>query len=395
MTRVHLSKRANLLKPSPTLAMGTKAKQMKADGVDVVSFAAGEPDFDTPAKIVGAAKAALDAGKTRYSPTPGTIELREAVAAKFKRENGLDYKPTETMVSTGAKQCVHNAVQVLVDEGDEVIVPAPFWMTYESQIELAGGRTVVVPSSMAEGFVPDLDRIAGAVTSRTKAIVLNTPSNPTGAAMPIEWLKAVAELAVKNDLWIISDEIYEHLTYGHEHVSVATISKEVKDRTVTVSGCSKSYAMTGWRIGFVAGPQDVIKAMTNLQDQVTSGATTFSQSGALAALSLDRAEVEAMRATFQTRRDLIVKRLREIPGVEVLVPKGAFYVFPDVSAFLGGKVADDLLLADHLLEEAKVATVPGSVFYGPGHLRLSYACSEREIEEGVSRLASALEKIRR
>lgn len=375
--------------------MATKAKQMKAEGVDVVSFAAGEPDFDTPREIVEAAKSALDSGKTRYSPTPGSLDLREAIAEKYRRENSLDYKPSEVMVSTGAKQCVYNAVQVLVDEGDEVVVPAPFWMTYEAQIELAGGKCVVVPSTVGEGFVPDPDRIAAAVTPRTRAIMLNTPSNPTGAAIPRDVLEALAELAVKRDLWIISDEIYEHLTYGHRHLSIAGFGPEVKERTVTITGCSKSYAMTGWRIGFIAGPLDVVKAMTDLQDQVTSGATTFSQSGAVAALALDPKLVEEMRATFERRRELIVSLLQDLPDVDVFPPLGAFYVFPDVSAYLGGQLKDDIELADWLLEEAKVATVPGSVFYGPGHLRLSYATSEADIKEGVGRLADSLAKIRR
>jgi aspartate aminotransferase len=243
--------------------------------------------------------------------------------------------------------------------------------------------------------VPDPERLTAAITPRTRAIVLNTPSNPTGAVIPIETLRQIGELAVKNDLWIISDEIYEHLTYGHEHTSIATFSAEIKDRTVTVTGCSKSFAMTGWRIGFIAGPQDVIKAMTDLQDQVTSGATTFSQSGAVEALKLDRAEVEDMRATFEKRRDLIVSLVQQIPDVDVFNPKGAFYVFPDVSAYLGGQFKDDLALADWLLEEAKVATVPGAVFYGPGHLRLSYAASEADIRKGVARIADALSKISR
>jgi aspartate aminotransferase len=375
--------------------MASKAKQMKADGVDVVSFAAGEPDFDTPGTIVSAAKAALDAGKTRYTPSAGSLDLREAVAEKYRRENGLEYKPSEVMVSTGAKQCMYNALQVLVGEGDEVVVPAPFWMTYETQIELAGGTPVIVGSSSEEGFVPDPSRMAAAVTPRTRAIILNTPSNPTGAAYSRDWLADVADLAVKHDLWIVSDEIYEHLTYGHEQVSVASLSKEVKDRTVTVTGCSKSYAMTGWRIGFVAGPEDVVKAMTDLQDQVTSGATTFSQSGALAALSLDQQEVEAMRATFERRRDLIVSLVRQIPDVRVSNPLGAFYVFPDVSAYLGGQFRDDVALAEWLLEGARVATVPGSVFHGPGHLRLSYAASEADIKKGVERIADALATVAR
>ena len=375
--------------------MAGKAKQMKAEGIDVVSFAAGEPDFDTPRKIVEAAKTALDAGKTRYTPSSGAMDLREAVAEKYRRENALEYRPTEVMVSTGAKQCVYNAMQILVGEGDEVVLLAPFWMTYETQVELAGAKPVIVPSTVSDGFVPSLDRIAAAITPRTRAIVINTPSNPTGAAIPEDTLRAIAELAVKRDLWIVSDEIYEHLTYGHTHRSVATFAPEVKERTVTVTGCSKSYAMTGWRIGFIAGPADVVKAMSDLQDQVTSGATTFSQFGALAALSLDRAEVEKMRETFERRRDLIVSLVRQVPNVDVFTPLGAFYVFPDVSAYIGSRFKDDIVLADWLLEEAKVATVPGSVFHGPGHLRLSYATSEDEIKKGVERLADALSSIAR
>lgn len=375
--------------------MATMAKQMKAEGIDVVSFAAGEPDFDTPQTITDAGKAALDAGMTRYSPTPGTLDLRKAIAQKLKRENGLDYDFKGTMVSTGAKQCVYNAVQILVDEGDEVIIPAPFWMTYEAQVQLAGGVPVIVPSTYEEGFVPPPERIAAAVTPKTKAIMLNTPSNPSGAAISREDLEAIAEIAVKNDLWIISDEIYEHLTYGHDHTSIATFSDEVKQRTVTITGCSKSYAMTGWRIGFVAGPLEVIKAMTNLQDQVTSGATTFSQAGAIAALDLDKAVVEQMRSTFERRRNIITTKLREIPDVRVRDPLGAFYVFPDFSAYFGGQCKDDLELAAYLLEEARVATVPGSVFYGPGHLRLSYSLSEEDIEKGVVRIAEALTKLSR
>lgn len=375
--------------------MATMAKQMKAEGVDVVSFAAGEPDFDTPQAVVDAGHVALKSGKTRYSPTPGALDLRQAIAAKFERENGLIYDPKETMVSTGAKQCVYNAVQALIDEGDEVIIPAPFWMTYEAQVELAGGKAVVVTSTFEEGFVPPAERIAAAVTPRTKAIMLNSPSNPTGAAFSEADLRAVADIALKNNLWIISDEIYEHLTYDYNHFSIASISEDVKARTLTVAGCSKSYAMTGWRIGFIAGPLEVIKAMTNLQDQVTSGATTFSQAGAVAALSLDPEEVESMRKIFEKRRKLIVDCVRTIPDVRVLDPLGAFYVFPDFSAYLGSEIADDLQLATYLLEEAKVATVPGTVFYGPGHLRMSYATSEEDIEKGTARMADALARIKR
>ena len=370
--------------------MSSKAKQMKADGINVVNFAAGEPDFDTPKSIVEAGKTALDQGKTRYTPTPGDMALREAIAEKLLRVNGLTYAPQQIIVGTGGKQCLYNALQILVGPGDEVVLPAPFWMTYESQVRLAGAKPVIVSSSAATGFVPDVGQIAAACNSRTRAIVFCSPTNPTGAVFPRETLEGIAKLAEERDLWIVTDEIYENLVYGAQHVSIATLSKETQDRTVTVSGCSKSFAMTGWRIGYAAAPLDVIKAMTNLQDQVTSGATTFSQYGAIAAMRLPKEETEAMRKTFEKRRDLIVSLLREVPQVTTNVPMGAFYVFPDVSAYLGGRFADDLALAEFLLDEAKVASVPGSVFYGPGHLRLSYATSEADIREGVSRIASTL-----
>lgn len=366
---------------------------MVADGIDVVSFAAGEPDFDTPTAIVTRAIKALESGKTKYAPTPGLVELRKAISEKFARDNRLDYPFQQVIVGTGGKQVVYNALQVLIDEGDEVILIAPFWMTYETQILLAGGRPVIVHAPADQGYVPTPSQIEAAITPRTRAIVINTPSNPTGAAIPREALASIAEIAVAHDMWIISDEIYENLTYGHKHVSVATFSAKIKERTVTVSGCSKSYAMTGWRIGYAGAPLEVVKAMTDLQDQVTSGATTFSQEGAIEALSLPKSEIESMRATFERRRDLIVGFLRALPKVSVCEPQGAFYVFPDFNAYLGSKVKDDVALAEYLLEEAQVATVPGSVFYGPGHLRMSYATSDEDIRKGVARISEAISRL--
>lgn len=373
--------------------MTMRAKQMVAEGIDVLSFAAGEPDFDTPTPIVERAKQALDAGKTKYAPTPGLPELRKAISEKFKRDSGLDYPPPQTIVGTGGKQVLYNALQVLIDEGDEVILLAPFWMTYETQVLLAGGKPVIVPTCVEQDFVPDPTKIANAITPRTRAMIVNTPTSPTGAMIPLDTLKQICDIAERHDLWIISDEIYEHLTYGDKHVSPATLSQKTRDRTVTVSGCSKSYSMTGWRIGFAGAPLEVIKAMTDLQDQVTSGATTFSQEGAIAALNLPRSEIEKMRAIFERRRDLIVRLLRDVPKVNVFEPKGAFYVFPEFKAYIGGKIKDDTALAEYLLDEAKVAAIPGSVFYGPGHLRMSFATSDDAIVEGVARIKTALSKL--
>ncbi|MFN3683093.1 MAG: pyridoxal phosphate-dependent aminotransferase [Fimbriimonadaceae bacterium] len=393
MNRSSLSARAAALKPSPTLSITAKARAMKAQGIDVLSFAAGEPDFNTPEPICRAATEALQAGFTKYTASSGTPELKEAICAKLLRENGLRYEPSQIVASCGAKHSLYNALMVLLDPGDEVLLFAPYWMTYAEQIALAGGVPVVVRTEGDHGFVPDLEAVAAAVTPRTRAIVLNSPSNPTGAVFPRPVVEGLAELALRHNLWIVSDEIYERLVYGVRAVSPASLSQEVYERTVTINGCSKSYAMTGWRIGFAAAPKAVAAAMSNFQDQVTSNPTSFAQKGAVAAFHLPEEAVETMRAEFEARRDLIVGLLRQIPGLKVPKPDGAFYAFPNVSAYLGGRFPDDAALCEHLLEEARVATVPGSVFEGPGHLRLSYATGRRDIEEGVARIAEALAKI--
>jgi len=364
---------------------------MKAEGIDVVSFGAGEPDFSTPEPICDAAIAALKSGFTKYTPTGGSPDLKQAAAEKLWRENALKVDPSQIVVSCGAKHSIYNAMMVLVDPGDEVILPSPYWMTYAEQVRLAGGIPVPVPSHAEDGFVPDPDAIKAAVSPRTRAIMLNTPCNPTGAVFPRSLLKEIAALALRHGFWIISDEIYEKLIYdGEKHVSPASLGEDVAAQTVTVQGCSKSYAMTGWRIGFAAAPKPVAQAMTNLQDQVTSNPTSFAQKGAIAALNMPPAEIEAMRVEFEARRDLIVAKLREIPSVTVANPKGAFYVMPDFRAYLGGKIKDDPALASFLLENVHVAAVPGSVFGGDGHLRLSYATSRENIERGVARIAEAL-----
>ena len=364
---------------------------MKAEGKDVISFGAGEPDFNTPAEIITAAKEALDSGKTKYTPSAGIKELREAIAAKVQRENGLTYSPDQIVASCGAKHSLYNVAQVLFNPGDEVILIAPYWMTYADQIKLAGATPVVVHTTPESGFVPTYEQLQSAVSPKTKAIMLNSPSNPSGALLPRQTLKEIGALAIKHDFWIISDEIYERLIYGEKFESIASLGKEVYERTITIGGCSKSYAMTGWRLGFAAAPLVVAKAMSNFQDQVTSNPTSFVQYGAVAAFNLPATSVEAMRAEFEARRDLIVRLLSEIPGFKIHPPKGAFYAFPDVTGALKPGETD-LDLTSYLLEEALVAVVPGSVFEAPGHIRLSYATSRQNIEKGVGRIREALEK---
>ena len=367
---------------------------MKAEGIDVISFGAGEPDFDTPEPIAAAAIEAIRKGFTKYTPTSGMPELRAAAAEKLWRENGVKVSPDQIVVSCGAKQSLYNALMCLVEPGDEVLLIAPYWMTYAEQVRLAGGIPVSVRTSADSGFLPDPDDLKAAITNKTRALVLNTPSNPTGAVFPRELIKEIVALAIRHGFWIICDEIYEKLIYdGEKHVSPASLGEDALSRTITIQGCSKSFAMTGWRIGYCAAPLPVAKAMSNLQDQVTSCPTSFAQKGAIAALGLGQSEVEAMRSEFQARRDLLIRKLRDIPNVEVPTPKGAFYALPDVSAYLGGKIQDDAALASHLLESVYVATVPGSVFEGPGHIRLSYATSRENIERGVARIAEALQSI--
>lgn len=382
--------RASLIGPSPTLSITTRAKELKASGIDVISLAAGEPDFATPAPIVEAAIKALHDGQTKYAPTKGIPSLQEAIVKKVARDNGFTCKPNQIIVSTGAKQSLFNSLQVLIDPGDEVILIAPYWMTYKDQILLAGGTPAVVHTDSSSSFLPTLEQIQEKVTNKTKAIIVNSPSNPTGAAWPRQLVKDVAALALKYGLWIISDEIYEHLIYGHTHTSFASLSQEVAERTVTILGCSKTYSMTGWRIGFSVSTPELASAMGNIQDQVTSGATTFAQFGAAEALDMGTDIIEEMRQIFEERRNFGMEILSEISDVRIKEPLGAFYFFVDVSQYLGGKIQTDLELAKHLLDEANIATVPGSVFEGDGHLRLSYAASQNSIELGLRRLEKAL-----
>lgn len=359
---------------------------MKAEGKDVVSFGAGEPDFNTPEPIRAAAIAAIEAGKTNYTPSAGTPALREAIARKLLNENGLAYKPTQIVASCGAKHTIYNAMQVLLDPGDEVLLIAPYWMTYADQVRLAGGVPVTVATSIAQDFVPGREALEAAITSRTKAIIVNSPSNPTGVLFPEATLREIADLALRHNLWIVADEIYERLVYGGASApSIAALVPEAYDRTITVNGVSKTYAMTGWRLGYCGAPEPVAKAMASFQDAVTSNPTSFVQDGAVAALALPASEVETMRAEFEVRRSLIVDGLNTIPGLCCNLPGGAFYAFPDITdALRPGET--DAEFAEALLNEAQVAVVPGSVFEGPGHLRLSYATSRANIEKGLERI---------
>ncbi len=389
MSTLSLASKISKIQPSPTLAITAKAKKMKSEGIDVVSFGAGEPDFNTPASICDAAIKAIQDGDTKYGPSAGSPKLREAIVAKLKRENGLECTPEQIVVSCGAKHSVYNALQVTVDQGDEVILLAPYWMTYAEQVVLAGGTPVVIHTTADADFAPTLDQLRDAISPRTKAIVINSPSNPTGAVLSRDVLKNIASLAIRHGFWIITDEIYERLVYGEKPQSIAGLGREVYDQTITINGCSKTYSMTGWRIGYAACPLPVAKAISTLQDQVTSNPTSFAQTGAVVAMNLPEAEVEAMRAEFEVRRDLILRLLRGIPGVTCSTPGGAFYAFADVSACLKpGETGLDL--ANALLEEAHVAVIPGSVFEGPGHIRLSYATSREEIERGLARIQQFL-----
>ncbi len=396
-----LSKRLDVIEPSMTLKVTARAAELKAQGVDVISFGAGEPDFDTPAHIKEAAKKALDAGATKYTAVAGTPELRKAAAAWFSKDHGLDVTPGEVMVSAGAKQVIYNAFQALLDEGDEVILPAPYWVSYSEIAKLAGGVPVPVASSAADNFEVRPDAIAKAITPRTKMIVVVSPSNPTGAVYSEATLRGISDLVVKHNLWMLTDDIYRYLCYGNaKFIQPATFGPEVRKRTIIADGVSKAYAMTGWRIGFACAPKEVIEAMSTLQGQSTTNAATVSQAAALAAITGPQDEVERMRVEFDKRRQYMVKGLNAIAGVKCVEPMGAFYAFPDVSSFNGKRtpagqvIKSDLDLCEYLIGEGRVALVPGSAFYAPGFVRLSYATSQANIEKGLSRIAEALAQLK-
>ncbi len=373
------------LSPSATLSITAKAKAMKAAGEDVLSLSAGEPDFDTPEHIKEAAIEALRAGETKYTPAAGTPALRQAIAEKFAKENGIEVEPSRVVVAPGAKFSVFSAVAALCGEGDEVILPAPYWVSYPEMVKATGARSVVVHTDAKDNYELSPEALAESVTERTKLLILNTPSNPTGAVYRRSTLERIAEIAVERNFMILADEIYEKLVYDDDypHVSVASLSPEVAERCVTVNGFSKAYAMTGWRLGYLAAPQWVVARISALQSHTTSNPTSFAQAGALVALNGPVEPVEEMRQAFAKRRDLIYGLLSDIPGVECIRPSGAFYIFCDISSF--GLSSQEFCAK--LLEETKLAAVPGSPFGAEGNIRLSYACSEETIEKAVGRFA--------
>jgi aspartate aminotransferase len=374
--------------PSATLAITARSKELRATGADVVSFGAGEPDFETPEHIREAAIRAIREGKTRYEPVPGVLALREAICRQLEEDQGLTYGPDQVVVGCGAKHAIYNLLRVALEPGDEVLVLAPYWVSYPPQVTLAQGAPVIVSASAEEGFVPPVGRIREAISPRTRLLILNSPANPTGAGHSRAWLEEVAEVVLEHDLAVISDEIYRRLVYdGFQPSSLAEIAPEVQERSAVVNGVSKAYAMTGWRIGWAVGPRDWIRAAARLQGQSTSNATSISQYAALAALTGDQGAVEAMRRAFEGRRRLLIDGLCRLPGVRCFEPHGAFYAFPDLSRTLqesGYDSARSWVRA--LLEEHHVATVPGDDFGAAGHVRFSYATSERDIERGLARV---------
>ena len=395
-----LSKRVSLIKPSPTLALEALAKAMKKDGIDVVSFSAGEPDFDTPDGIKNAAISAINDGFTKYTPSSGIIELRSSVAEKLAKHNGLSYKPEEILISCGAKHSLYNLSMALFEEGDEVIIPSPYWVTYPEQILLCGAKPVIAGTSEDEGFLLKPEILERLITEKTRGLILNSPSNPVGSAYDRKHLEKIAEIAVRHNIYVISDEIYEGIVYdGFKHISIASLNRDIFKLTIVINGVSKSYAMTGWRIGYAAGPQDIIEAMGNIQSQSTSNPTSIAQKAALEALSVRYEDfISSMVERFDKRRHYIVNRLRGIPGVSCFMPVGSFYVFPNISGILGRKFNNSVLdssvkLAEYFLNEAKVAAVPGDAFGAPGFMRLSFATSMDNIEKGLDRLESAIKQL--
>jgi len=394
-----LSNRLNRLAPSATLAMSQKSSEMKAQGIDVINLSVGEPDFHTPDGIKEAAKQAIDANWSYYSPVPGYLDLREAIASKLKRENGLEYKTSEILVSNGAKQSVCNAIMALVDEGDEVIIPAPYWVSYPQMVKLAGGEPVTVNATFEQNFKMSPEQLENAITPKTRMLILCSPSNPTGSVYTKEELQALAEVITRHEeLYVVADEIYEHINYIGKHESIAQFPG-MKERTIIVNGVSKAYAMTGWRIGYIAAPEWIVKGCNKLQGQYTSGPCSISQKAAVAAYTLDQGPVEEMRKAFERRRDLIVELARQIPGLEVNKPEGAFYLFPKCSSFYGKTYGDKVIndsndLAMYLLEVAHVATVGGGDFGDPDCFRMSYATSDDNIKEAIRRIAEALGKLK-
>ncbi len=385
-----MNRRVSAITPSITLGITAKAKELAAAGRTIFSFAAGEPDFDTPEHIKAAAVEALGKGLTKYTPTAGALELRKAIAAKLENENGIKTPPAQVVVSCGAKHSLFNLVLALCDEGDEVILPAPYWLSYPEMMRVAGADSVVVQCSQENDFKMTPDEFAAAITPRTRAVIINSPSNPIGGVYSEEELRAIAEVALKHRIYVISDEIYEKMTYdGCRHFSIASISDEMAALTITVNGFSKAYSMTGWRLGYLTGAREIVDAVDALQSHSTSGPTTFAQFAAIAALTGTQAPLQEMVAAFDERRNYMYERLTSIAGVTCVRPQGAFYMLPDI----GEAGMDSVTFSEKLITDTGVAVVPGAAFGNDRTVRLSYACSMQNIENGLDRLESFIKAL--
>lgn len=385
-----IADRVNIVTPSLTLAISAKAKAMKAEGIDICSFSAGEPDFDTPVHIRDAAKLALDQGKTRYGPTAGEPKLREAIAQKFQRDSGLNYQSTNVIVTNGGKHSIFNLVLALVNPGDEVIIPAPYWVSYPEMVKIAGGKPVIVPTTAETGYKITPAQLRSAITEKTKLFVLNSPSNPTGMVYSLSELEELAAIIVEKDILVVSDEIYEKIVYDDtKHFSIASINPEMYRRTLISNGFAKAYAMTGWRVGYLVGAEEIIKACNLIQDHATSNVCTFAQYGAIAALNGDQGCVEVMRQSFAERRGIIYDLINAIPGISCCQPQGAFYMFVNISQ----TGLNSLDFCNGLLQTQQVAVIPGIAFGDDHHIRISYATDLPTIEKGMARLASFVQSL--
>lgn len=394
-----LSKLAKNLKPSATLAITAKAKDLKSKGIDIIGFGAGEPDFDTPNNIKSAAKDSIDSGFTKYTAASGIIELKEAIRERISIDYGLSYENKEILVGSGAKHVLYNLFNVLIDEGDEVLIPAPYWVSYPEQVKISGGVPIIIQTKQKDGFKITKKQIESRCNENTKILVLNYPSNPTGSTYNYDELSQIAEICKEKNLIVISDEIYDKIIYSNEkHISFPQLSEDAKNRTILVNGVSKTYSMTGWRIGYAAGNSEVISAMNNLSGQSTSNPTSISQKAAIEAFSGNQSKVEEMLGEFEIRKEYISSFLNEIEGIECFVPKGAFYVFPDISyyfgkSFKGKEITNSIEFTDFLLDHAKVAVVPGIEFGSDKHIRISYATSMNDIKEGTKRIKESLQDL--
>ena len=392
---MNFTTRLNRIKESLTIGMAKKARELKAQGKDVISLSLGEPDFDTPQHIKDAAIHAIDSGKTKYTPVGGIPELKSAICSKFQHDYNLEVTPANVMVSTGAKQCIMNAILSLVDHGEEVIIPLPYWVSYSEMVNFAGGKSVFIPSKFEEGFAIDIEAMERSINDKTRVILFSSPNNPAGSSLSYDQLKQIADIVKKHPkITVISDEIYEHITFDGEHTTISQFDG-IGDQLIIVNGVSKGFAMTGWRIGYMVGPKELISACDKLQGQFTSGANSIAQWAAAEAISGDMKPTQNMLNTFRKRRDMMVELLSEIPGVETDTPKGAFYLFPKVSSFygkeFGGRTINDSLdFCDYILNTALVSLVPGVAFGMDEHVRVSYASSEEELKEAMKRIKAAL-----